>query len=558
MKVLDQGYVKLIETWGSDERIIEAARMSTNKGFQGWGHYKCQECGALWQEHSNASWSLLDEKQNPQACCDNNENFLNVIEKVPGDEKLLSYLYKNRHMTPFEMAGAIFEVKAPIFVFREWHRHRTQCLHPDTLIHFDAPKSTSNRRCVYKMRIEDIWRKWQPTQRSDRPERQTNAFRPRSRIEEMQLRCLNEEEQEFNYTNIVDVIRGEPKSMVRVTTVSGRNISLTLDHRVLTNEGWMQLREAIKQGALLTLEGVNRGKAQRWEVPTINEITEEWRPVVGLEQQYEVSSAGRVRRCNCAPKIPTVGAHGYNVVSLQYDGKSMARNVHVLVLEAFKGPRPSAEYETRHLNSNRADARIENLEWGTKQQNADDRVQADRTQRLVPIFEEIAEVEDIGVFPTFDLAVRGPWHNFSADGFVVHNSYNEMSARDIPLPNENYMPTMSRLAANSQTNKQAQGVVEYKADDAGRWLYMLEDLYTHAQIVYEAGINAGVPKELARLSVPVARYSCMRASANLRNWLQFLELRQAPGAQFEIRQFADAVSKHLGESFPRTLALFNE
>lgn len=33
--VLDQGYVDLVETWGSDESIVEAARMSTGKGFQG-------------------------------------------------------------------------------------------------------------------------------------------------------------------------------------------------------------------------------------------------------------------------------------------------------------------------------------------------------------------------------------------------------------------------------------------------------------------------------------------------------------------------------------------
>lgn len=85
ISVLDHGYVELIETWGSDERIVEAARMSTGKGFLGWG---------------------TDEK--------------------PGDEKLLRYLYEHRHYTPFEMAGLIFEIQAPIFVFREWHRHRTQ------------------------------------------------------------------------------------------------------------------------------------------------------------------------------------------------------------------------------------------------------------------------------------------------------------------------------------------------------------------------------------------------------------------------------------------------
>src|ERR1041385_5991189 len=83
--VLDHGYIQLIETWGSDERIVEAARISTNKGFLGWG-----------------------------------------TTEAPGDEKLLRYLYEHKHATPFEMAGMIVEVQAPIFVFREWHRHRTQ------------------------------------------------------------------------------------------------------------------------------------------------------------------------------------------------------------------------------------------------------------------------------------------------------------------------------------------------------------------------------------------------------------------------------------------------
>ena len=35
--VLDHGFVNAVEGWGSDERIVEAARMSTGKGFLGWG-----------------------------------------------------------------------------------------------------------------------------------------------------------------------------------------------------------------------------------------------------------------------------------------------------------------------------------------------------------------------------------------------------------------------------------------------------------------------------------------------------------------------------------------
>ena len=86
-KVLDHGYVKYIDAMGNDESIIEAARMSTNGGFVSWEPYE----------------------GHPK-----------------GDAGLLSYLYRNQHMTPFEMCDLIIEVRAPIFVAREWMRSRTQ------------------------------------------------------------------------------------------------------------------------------------------------------------------------------------------------------------------------------------------------------------------------------------------------------------------------------------------------------------------------------------------------------------------------------------------------
>jgi thymidylate synthase (FAD) len=109
IKILDHGYLKLIESWGSDEKIIEAARMSTNKGFQGWGPKHSDNCP------SQSFEAFYKQKDMPCNC-----------EPKTGDEKLLRYLYEHKHATPFEMAGMVIEVQAPIFVFREWHRHRTQ------------------------------------------------------------------------------------------------------------------------------------------------------------------------------------------------------------------------------------------------------------------------------------------------------------------------------------------------------------------------------------------------------------------------------------------------
>jgi thymidylate synthase (FAD) len=46
-------------------------------------------------------------------------------EDAGKDAKLINYLWKNRHTSPFEAVQFTFEIKAPIFVLRQWHRHRT-------------------------------------------------------------------------------------------------------------------------------------------------------------------------------------------------------------------------------------------------------------------------------------------------------------------------------------------------------------------------------------------------------------------------------------------------
>lgn len=139
-------------------------------------------------------------------------------------------------------------------------------------------------------------------------------------------------------------------------------------------------------------------------------------------------------------------------------------------------------------------------------------------------------------------------------------SYNEMSARYIPLPDENYTPSVDRCVPPllPTGNQQADGMAGNQPTRAeiSRWLFELNNVYARAQEVYIAGLDIGIPKELARLPVPVSRYSRMRASANLRNWLAFLTLRMAPNAQLEIRQYANAVATIIENQFPRTWELF--
>lgn len=112
---------------------------------------------------------------------------------------------------------------------------------------------------------------------------------------------------------------------------------------------------------------------------------EEWRPVVGYEGLYEVSSHGRVRSLDRIAGV-TPGAkrnrkgrlmkfksrRRYLQVCLYPDRKY--RSLHVLVCEAFHGPKPFEGAVARHLNDDKRDNRSSNIAWGTQSENVLDAV----------------------------------------------------------------------------------------------------------------------------------------------------------------------------------------
>jgi thymidylate synthase (FAD) len=78
-EILDHGFIRVVDYMGDDAAIVQAARVSYGRG----------------------------------------------TKKVSQDQGLINYLMRHRHTTPFEMCEIKFHVKMPIFVAREWIRHRT-------------------------------------------------------------------------------------------------------------------------------------------------------------------------------------------------------------------------------------------------------------------------------------------------------------------------------------------------------------------------------------------------------------------------------------------------
>lgn len=109
---------------------------------------------------------------------------------------------------------------------------------------------------------------------------------------------------------------------------------------------------------------------------------EEWRPVVGWEHLYEVSSAGRVRsvdrivtrRVKGRILQPCLTPSGYPKITLSKNGKVKDRSVHSLVAEAFIGPLPAGK-EVAHNDGNKKNAVASNLRYATHAENLADRIQ---------------------------------------------------------------------------------------------------------------------------------------------------------------------------------------
>lgn len=107
-----------------------------------------------------------------------------------------------------------------------------------------------------------------------------------------------------------------------------------------------------------------------------------WAAVPEFAGLYEVSTDGHVRSLKRRTKTgilggrtlrPSKAANGYFRVTLSSDGRSARFLLHRLVLTTFVGPCP-AGHECRHLDGNKANCSLSNLAWGTRSDNAKDRV----------------------------------------------------------------------------------------------------------------------------------------------------------------------------------------
>jgi thymidylate synthase (FAD) len=137
-------------------------------------------------------------------------------------------------------------------------------------------------------------------------------------------------------------------------------------------------------------------------------------------------------------------------------------------------------------------------------------------------------------------------------------SYNEVSARYTELPEEYYIPEPASITEQSKSNKQMRGEKLLPGVEIEAFRKALEETSAVGFRRYQHALSVGVPRELARLFLPLNTYSHMFATVDLHNLFHFLRLRLHAHAQPEIQVYAQALLKLITPVVPGAVAGFME
>ncbi len=592
-------------------------------------------------------------------------------EMDESDEGLIRFLMRDRHGTPFEHNAFRFHIRCPIFVAREWMRHRVGCLTGDTVVTFvDINGSTAP---THRKTIDELWAMWvrgehnghalasEHRQAVDRLTssgrsirsiarelgigrrgiasylRGTNEYRDaRWRVRRMRLRVLNESTSEFAIGHISDIVDKGVQPVYRLTLADGRNLTLTENHRVLTVDGWMTMREAVGlvgdgSGAAMTREcslmtnGVPVYQDRRWLEArralgkSVGEIASEagcsyhtirkwlarhdlrftreeryrgrppwnkgirgyctgmvvseahrdaikrarsesrsnfWRGGVSPRRastaRWTREQAPRVHRrfdytCQiCGRRGGRLHAHHAIPVWLDADRERDAENLVSVCASCHSSLHRTRQSEFASMEQLRT-----KLELAMSLQDIPIRKGWKLTAHAVAV----TRIEYVGMQQTYDLCVDGPWHNFVANGIVVHNSFNEFSMRYAKATDDFYIPEPDDV--RTQVGKP--GAYSFEPVDpeiAEQTRDELRAVYDTAFSAYERLVELGVARELARCVMPVGAYTEFYWTINARSLMNFVSLRAAETAQREIRRYADAVEQFFANTMPVTHAAF--
>lgn len=125
------------------------------------------------------------------------------------------------------------------------------------------------------------------------------------------------------------------------------------------NKQAIEDKEKLKERYTINLENI-----------TINDLVEEWKPIEGYEELYEISNSGDVRNKNTYKILAKTVVGGYYTVGLRNKNNQETVRINTLVAKHFiKNDNPETSTNVDHIDNNRLNNRVDNLRWVTQSDN---------------------------------------------------------------------------------------------------------------------------------------------------------------------------------------------
>ena len=529
-------------------------------------------------------------------------------------EKFLNTLVTLGHESPMEHVSFTFAVEGVSRALTHQlvrHRIASYCLSGDTIVGYDN-KSKG-------LTIEELYNK------------------PVQYQQTIKLRSINENTKELLLNNVVSVVKSGKKELFELLTDDGYKIKATAEHRFFTNNGWKRLKE-LNVNDLVYTNGIECYKDKEWlrkkfheENLSTTQIGELCGVTAGCIKKWIARfNIGKPRGYHSIGKEPpNKGKTKYNYEPLKKTSEKMKNNTNYKKMFGEDNPqwkgglnnknissshshkiakdlKSDIKYcencsndknlEVHHIDGNYKNNNINNLiklcstchkQYHLKMNNqtyTNKGLETKNAFNLMKIVKlsKIISIKSIGVNETYDIEMKAPYHNFIANGFVVHNS--QQSQRYVKLNQFSYIipPAIERNEKAKQKyiqkmeddQKVYDEIVELLCDDyAQEYLnktqYVKNGLQSQSLSPYELlkmlanetekelkhlkGIVRNIEKkaiEDARYVFPNACETKIMLTMNFRTLINFIQHRSCERAQWEIRELAIEIIRILKPILP--------
>lgn len=498
-------------------------------------------------------------------------------------DKLLAYLIKHKHWSPFEMVSMCLEIETTRDIGRQILRHRSFsfqefCVAEGTLITTLTKGGRSKR-----VPIEDLYKRYISPQYSA--------------MSDWLVRVYDEETKELVPAKVKEVFKTGIKDCYKLKLHNGRTIECTKEHKFFTREGFDTL-ENIQEGQAIAINGAPVYQNKEWlekakieciknktgvqgiankagcsyhtirkwlrkhelqfSKKEVASYTTAWNKGLPSEQQ---PNYGKPHSKETREKLSASARKGEES-NLYKNGKysiegglpwrqriaQICKGEHLtlLVNQEYKCKecettisKTTSEVDHKlpvHLYPEEA-LNIKNLRALCKKCHAD----KSAIEGMAPLesikWAIVESIEYVGKKETYDIEVEHSSHNYIANGIVTHNSqrYAEVDF-DVIIRD-----------ARLQDKKNRQNSIE--TDDEklqGEWINIQTEVAAKAMNAYEWALKKGIAKEQARVVLPEGLTgSRLYMNGTIRSWMHYAELRGGHGTQKEHIEIALEVQRIL-------------